>query len=128
MKQGFSTGYVPIRLDIKDKKMLNRSKGPAVWGPRAQMDRDLYQSAMLRALQGIEKLTLEQQEVLDLVVENGCVRGIVTAQGERIEAEKVIVATGTFLRGVVHIGHRRYAAGRHIRDGFVWMRRMWIDC
>jgi tRNA uridine 5-carboxymethylaminomethyl modification enzyme len=85
-------------------RMLNRSKGPAVWGPRAQCDRALYPIGVRRVLDEIPALELFQEMVAGLVVEDGRVRGVVTRGGATLEADAVIVTTGTFLRGRIHVG------------------------
>lgn len=94
-------------------RMLNRSKGPAVWGPRAQADRSLYRSAMQALLADIPGLSLLPLPVEDLIVEDGrrCA-GVVTAGGDRIRAGAVVLTTGTFLRGVIHRGTTQWPAGR----------------
>ncbi len=92
-------------------RVLNRSKGPAVRGPRAQADRKLYRAAMQAALNETENLTIVEASVEDLLVEGETVCGVVTADGE-IRAASVVVATGTFLGGVIHIGDERTPAGR----------------
>jgi tRNA uridine 5-carboxymethylaminomethyl modification enzyme len=94
-------------------RILNRSKGPAVQGPRAQADRRLYRQAMLAALEATDHLTIDAVAVEDLLVDDeGRIRGAVTATGESIAAGAVVLTTGTFLRGLIHIGETRYAAGR----------------
>ena len=93
-------------------RMLNRRKGPAVRGPRAQSDRKLYREAMRRALAGCANLELRAAAVDDLVIANGAVAGVTTADGECIVAPRVVVTTGTFLRGVIHCGEEKIAAGR----------------
>jgi tRNA uridine 5-carboxymethylaminomethyl modification enzyme len=94
-------------------RLLNRSKGPAVRGPRAQADRKLYRRAMQKLLAEQPNLTLRAEAVEDLVVaEGGRVSGVVTAAGEEIAAGRVILTTGTFLRGLIHIGTEKIAAGR----------------
>ena len=85
-------------------RMLNRSKGPAVWGPRAQCDRALYPIAVRRILDELPGLGLFQDMVSDLVVERGRVRGVRTRGGLSVEAQTVVVTTGTFLRGRIHVG------------------------
>ena len=92
-------------------RVLNRSKGPAVRGPRAQADRKLYRSAMQAALDETESLTFVEGSVEDLLIEDEAVRGVITGEGE-IRASAVVVATGTFLGGVIHIGDERTPAGR----------------
>jgi tRNA uridine 5-carboxymethylaminomethyl modification enzyme len=85
-------------------RMLNRSKGPAVWGPRAQCDRALYPLAVRRVLEELATLDLFQEMVEGLLVEDGRVRGVRTRGGLSFEARAVVVTTGTFLRGRIHIG------------------------
>ncbi len=94
-------------------RMLNRSKGPAVRGPRAQADRALYRRAMQEALAGQEKLEIRAAEVEDLAFDAGNrVAGVVTAGGERLAAAAVVLTTGTFLSGLIHIGEETWPAGR----------------
>ena len=93
-------------------KMLNRSKGPAVRGPRAQADRKLYRQAMQAALAAQPNLTILGEAAEDLVVERGSVIGVVTATGKKIAAGRVVLTTGTFLNGLIHIGERKIPAGR----------------
>lgn len=94
-------------------RMLNRSKGPAVWGPRAQCDRALYPIAVRRVLDGLPMLDLFQDMVDDLVVEDGRVVGIRTRGGLTFGARSVVITTGTFLRGRIHVGGEAgVAAGR----------------
>ena len=84
-------------------RMLNRSKGPAVWGPRAQCDRALYPIAARRILDGLENLDLFQEMVTGLHMD-GCVRGVETRGGIVFEGGAVVVTAGTFLRGRIHVG------------------------
>ncbi len=93
-------------------RLLNRSRGPAVRGPRAQMDRGIYRAAMRRAIAEQENLTVIAAEVADLVVEGGRVRGVVLADGERVLARAVVLTTGTFLDGRIHLGEKSWPAGR----------------
>ena len=93
-------------------RMLNRSKGPAVWGPRAQIDRKLYREAMQAELGDYPNLTIIEDGAEDLIVEDGCVAGIVGLTGSIYRASKVVITTGTFLKGVIHIGAKRIPAGR----------------
>ncbi|RMH21458.1 MAG: tRNA uridine-5-carboxymethylaminomethyl(34) synthesis enzyme MnmG [Gemmatimonadetes bacterium] len=85
-------------------RMLNRSKGPAVWGPRAQCDRGLYPRAVRRVLDELPRLELFQEMVTDLMLEDGRVRGVRTRGGLAFEAAAVVVTAGTFLRGRLHVG------------------------
>lgn len=94
-------------------RILNRSKGPAVRGPRAQADRKLYRQAMQRALAEQPNLTLIAAAVEDLLVDaGGHCAGVITAAGEQIAAGAVVLTTGTFLRGLIHIGEEKIPAGR----------------
>jgi tRNA uridine 5-carboxymethylaminomethyl modification enzyme len=93
-------------------RVLNRSKGPAVQGPRAQADRKLYREAMQTAIRATPNLEVIEAAVEDLIVEQGKVTGIVTADGRRIFAGAVVLTTGTFLNGLIHIGVRKIPAGR----------------
>jgi len=94
-------------------RMLNRSKGPAVRGPRAQADRKLYRQAMAATLGEIANLTVRAAAVEDLLVDpSGRVIGVVTGAGEEIRCAAVVLTTGTFLSGMIHIGETTYPAGR----------------
>jgi tRNA uridine 5-carboxymethylaminomethyl modification enzyme len=94
-------------------RMLNLSKGPAVRGPRAQADRRLYKAAMAEILNEFDTLDLIEGSVEDVLLDpSGRVAGIVTAAGEEIKAGAVVLTTGTFLSGVIHIGAEQIPAGR----------------
>jgi tRNA uridine 5-carboxymethylaminomethyl modification enzyme len=93
-------------------RMLNARKGPAVRATRAQADRQLYKAAVRAALENQENLTLFQQAVEDLMVEDGRVTGVVTAMGVKFRARAVVLTTGTFLGGKIHIGLSNYQGGR----------------
>ncbi|NJD55994.1 MAG: tRNA uridine-5-carboxymethylaminomethyl(34) synthesis enzyme MnmG [Nitrospirae bacterium] len=93
-------------------RMLNRSKGPAVWSLRAQADRVLYRLRMRGVLEQQERLDIKQAMIDDIIAEDGKVRGVVTSLGTFYPAKAVIVTTGTFLRGLMHIGHESFEAGR----------------
>src|SRR5215472_13937867 len=85
-------------------RLLNRSRGPAVRGPRAQIDRNLYRQAMQAALAAQANLTLAEAAIEDIIVENRRVTGVVGAAGETWRAPTVVLTTGTFLKGVIHRG------------------------
>jgi tRNA uridine 5-carboxymethylaminomethyl modification enzyme len=93
-------------------RVLNRRKGPAVRGPRAQADRKLYASAMQAAIRAIPNLEVIEAEADDLMIENGRVRGVKLTDGREISAGAVVLTTGTFLRGLIHIGEKQIPAGR----------------
>lgn len=93
-------------------KILNESKGYAVHSPRCQIDRDLYKKTMNRLLSEQKNIEIIIGEVVDIIVEDGIAKGVVLANGEKLFSKSVIVTTGTFLNGLIHVGHRSYEAGR----------------
>ncbi len=94
-------------------RMLNKSKGPAVWGPRAQADRKLYREAMQDLLRGQAGLDVLESGVEDIRLDaSGSVAGVILQDGREIDCRAVILTTGTFLRGVIHIGEYQTPAGR----------------
>lgn len=93
-------------------RMLNMSKGPAVWSLRAQADRVLYKLIMRRVIEAQEKLDIKQASIEKIVVEDGRVTGVLTSLGIFYGAKAVIVTTGTFLKGLIHIGLENFSAGR----------------
>jgi len=93
-------------------RLLNRKKGPAVQGPRAQADRKLYREAMTAAISRTTNLQVIEGEVSSLIIKNGEVEGITLGDGSAIYASAVVLTTGTFLRGTIHIGDKSYPGGR----------------
>jgi tRNA uridine 5-carboxymethylaminomethyl modification enzyme len=94
-------------------RMLNRSKGPAVWSPRAQCDRSLYRRAVRSLLERQPRLAFAQGTVSELVLRGGAIAGVVAADGRRFGARAVVLTAGTFLRGQIHLGlATRISAGR----------------
>lgn len=93
-------------------RILNRSRGPAVWGPRAQCDRALYATLARARLEATENLTLLEGMAEGLMDEGGRVCGAVTADGRRVAARAVVITTGTFLNGLMHTGTRQTSGGR----------------
>jgi tRNA uridine 5-carboxymethylaminomethyl modification enzyme len=93
-------------------RILNTKKGPAVRASRAQADKALYRQRMKRALENCENLALRQASVERLIVENGRVEGVETQIGERFYGQRMILTTGTFLKGLIHVGDKNYSAGR----------------
>jgi tRNA uridine 5-carboxymethylaminomethyl modification enzyme len=93
-------------------RLLNRSRGPAVQAPRAQADRSLYRMEMRHTLEETPNLHLRQGLVIDFIVTDGQVRGVELQDTRRFRSDAVIVATGTFLNGLIHTGKRTYTAGR----------------
>jgi len=93
-------------------KMLNESKGPAVWGPRAQADRTLYKKAMFEEISNYPNLTVLYDSVEDFIIQDGKIQAIVTKDLSTIKCNKVILTTGTFLSGLIHIGKKQIPSGR----------------
>ncbi len=93
-------------------RLLNRRKGPAVRGPRTQADRKLYRVAMQQAIAEHQRLDVLEGEVLDLDIRDGKVVAVTLGDGRRLPCRAVVLTTGTFLRGLIHIGERRFPAGR----------------
>jgi tRNA uridine 5-carboxymethylaminomethyl modification enzyme len=97
-------------------RLLNTSRGPAVWSPRAQCDKALYRVKMREVLEGQKNLFIKQAEVVDLIVEESgserVVRGLKLRDGRTIHAAATVVTTGTFLNGLIHCGEQQYTAGR----------------
>ena len=123
-------------------RLLNTSRGPAVWSPRAQCDKKQYRIRMRQLLEQQTNLVIKQAEVMDLVLENHGgrtaasqskrVRGVQLLDGRNVEAKAVIVTTGTFLNGLIHIGERSYPAGRSGEPASVMLgealRRLGFRC
>ena len=93
-------------------RLLNRGKGPAVQGPRAQADRKVYRSSVQTILGEKECLSILEAEVSDLVIDNNTARGVVLSDGSTIRSNAVVLTTGTFLRGVIYVGGVKTAGGR----------------
>ncbi|HWU27266.1 MAG TPA: tRNA uridine-5-carboxymethylaminomethyl(34) synthesis enzyme MnmG, partial [Rhizomicrobium sp.] len=93
-------------------RLLNRRKGPAVQGPRAQADRKIYRQAMQAALSEIANLDICEAAAEDLKLAEGCIAGVILSDGSTISCSAVVLTTGTFLRGLIHIGERKIPAGR----------------
>jgi tRNA uridine 5-carboxymethylaminomethyl modification enzyme len=94
-------------------RLLNRSKGPAVRGPRAQADRELYRKAMQTAIASQDRLTVISAAAIGFLVDNGTVVGVTCEDGRFYSSATVVLTSGTFLNGLIHIGERRIPAGRH---------------
>ena len=93
-------------------RMLNTKKGPAVRASRAQADKALYRQRMKRVLETCPGLTLRQGSVEKLIIRDGEVKGVETQIGERFDGRRIILTTGTFLNGLIHVGDRNFSAGR----------------
>src|SRR3984885_15663115 len=107
-------GYSGIVTDksLIQFRMLNKSKGPAMWSPRAQSDRMLFAATWREMLEQTPNVDFYQDMVNSLIVKEGKVGGVVTGLGHEIEAKAVVVTSGTFLNGVIHIGEKRFGGGR----------------
>jgi tRNA uridine 5-carboxymethylaminomethyl modification enzyme len=107
-------GYSGIVADhtMIQFRMLNRSKGPAMWSPRAQNDRMLFSIKWREILESIPNLDFWQDKVTEVLAENGRVTGVVTGMGQRIYAKAVVLTNGTFLNGIIHIGEKQFSGGR----------------
>ena len=108
---GGFTGYVTDATAIQFR-MLNRSKGPAMWSPRAQCDRPRFITEWRKVLENTDNLHIWQDEAAEILVENGQICGIVTVWGATFHARSVIITAGTFLNGLMHIGRRQVKGGR----------------
>ncbi len=93
-------------------RMLNKSKGPAVWAPRAQADKKQYELYMKRVLEAEKNITLRQGQVVELLVRDGICYGVRTKEEEVFFGEHVILTTGTFLQGLIHVGEENFPGGR----------------
>ncbi len=108
---GGEIGYVSDLTGIHFR-MLNRSKGPAVWAPRSQNDRQMYSLVMREHLEAQSGLRVIEASVTGLLIEQGAVKGVVTSLGRQYFAPRVILANGTFLNGLIHVGAVAYPGGR----------------
>ena len=108
---GGLSGIVSDRSAVQFR-MLNRSKGPAMWSPRCQSDRMLYAQYMREELEKKQTLTFRQDNVVDLIIEDNEVRGVVTQTGQRFKSKAVVLTSGTFLNGLIHIGEMNFGGGR----------------
>ena len=107
-------GYTGVVTDASaiQFRMLNRSKGPAMWSPRAQCDRMRFIQEWRKVLENTENLHIWQDEVAEIIVENGRIIGVDTVWGARFMAGSVVITAGTFLRGLMHVGKKQVPGGR----------------
>jgi len=108
---GGKSGIVTDKTTIQFR-MLNRSKGPAMWSPRAQVDRMRFAEEWRLMLESIPNVDFWQDTVNSLIVKNEKVCGVITSLGIEIEAESVVLTNGTFLNGLIHIGEKKFGGGR----------------
>ncbi|WP_075882538.1 tRNA uridine-5-carboxymethylaminomethyl(34) synthesis enzyme MnmG [Candidatus Protochlamydia sp. W-9] len=93
-------------------RMLNATKGPAVWAPRAQADKLAYQSEMKHRMERVSNLDIKQGTIEDLLIENDHICGVMTKEGISYDCQAIVLSSGTFLRGLLHIGETNYSGGR----------------
>jgi tRNA uridine 5-carboxymethylaminomethyl modification enzyme len=107
-------GYSGIVTDhtMIQFRMLNRSKGPAMWSPRAQSDRVAFSVYWRSVLEKIPTLSFREDEVMEILIDNGEVKGVITRLGVKYLAKSVILTSGTFLNGVIHVGEKQFTGGR----------------
>ncbi len=107
-------GYSGIITDktMIQFKMLNKSKGPAMWSPRAQSDRMMFAEEWRLTLESLHNVDFYQEMVIGLIIENGAIKGVKTSLGIEIKAKSVILTNGTFLNGLIHIGEKQFSGGR----------------
>lgn len=108
---GGYTGIIADKSTIQFR-MLNKSKGPAMWSPRTQNDRMRFAEEWRLTLESLPNLDMWQDTVKEVIVENGTAKGVITSLGIRIEADSVILTNGTFLNGIIHIGEKKFGGGR----------------
>ena len=108
---GGSTGIITDLSSIQ-YKLLNKSKGPAMWSPRAQCDRKLFSNTWRRSLESIKNLDFWQDVVEEIIVENHKVIGVKTSMGVKILCNAVVLNSGTFLNGTIHLGEKKFGGGR----------------
>ncbi|MDC6470865.1 tRNA uridine-5-carboxymethylaminomethyl(34) synthesis enzyme MnmG [Flavobacteriales bacterium] len=108
---GGSTGIITDLSSIQ-YKLLNKSKGPAMWSPRAQCDRKLFSNTWRRSLESIKNLDFWQDVVEEIIVDNHKVIGVKTSMGVKILCKAVVLNSGTFLNGTIHLGEKKFGGGR----------------
>lgn len=107
-------GYSGIVTDLSTLqfRMLNKSKGPAMWSPRAQNDRQLFAQTWRQMLENTPKVDFYQDTVKSIIIEKGRAAGVVTNLGHEIKSKAVVITSGTFLNGIIHIGEKNFGGGR----------------
>lgn len=108
---GGYTGIIADKSTIQFR-MLNRSKGPAMWSPRTQNDRMRFAEEWRMTLESLANVDMWQDTVKEVIVENGQAKGVITSLGIRIESDAVVLTNGTFLNGLIHIGDKKFGGGR----------------
>ena len=108
-------------------KMLNKSKGPAMWSPRVQSDRVMFSNCWRNILEGLPNLSLFQDIVVDLIFEDNRISGVITSLGTKIYSTSVILTNGTFLNGLIHIGEKNFSGGRSGEKSSVGLTKVLIN-
>ena len=108
-------------------KMLNKSKGPAMWSPRVQSDRGMFSNCWRNILEGLPNLSLFQDVVVDLIFEGNRISGIITSLGTKIYSTSVVLTNGTFLNGLIHIGEKNFNGGRSGEKASVGLTKVLIN-
>jgi len=121
-EMGWITDHAGIQF-----KMLNSSRGPAVWSPRAQCDKQMYSIMMSGSLQKQANLDILQSEAISLIIKNNKVYGVKILTGEEIEANAVVIAAGTFLKGKIHVGKINFDGGRFNEGVASYLSKSLID-
>ena len=122
-------GYSGIVTDksMLQFRMLNKSKGPAMWSPRAQSDRMLFASTWRSMLERTKNLDFYQDTVKGLIIDKEIVKGVITGLGHKIYAKAVVITSGTFLNGVIHIGEKNFVGGRIGEKNSIGITEQLID-
>jgi tRNA uridine 5-carboxymethylaminomethyl modification enzyme len=122
-------GYSGIVTDLStiQFRMLNRSKGPAMWSPRAQNDRMLFAAKWREMLEQTPNVDFYQDMVKSIVIKNGIACGVVTGLGHQINSKAVIITSGTFLNGIIHIGEKNFGGGRMGEKGSTGITEQLIE-
>jgi tRNA uridine 5-carboxymethylaminomethyl modification enzyme len=122
-------GYSGIVTDLStiQFRMLNRSKGPAMWSPRAQNDRMLFAAKWREMLEQTPNVDFYQDMVKSIIIKNGTAKGVVTGLGHEIHAKSVVITSGTFLNGIIHIGEKNFGGGRIGEKGSTGITEQLID-
>ena len=122
-------GYSAVVTDrsMLQFRMLNKSKGPAMWSPRAQNDRMLFSSVWRYMLEQTQNVDFYQDTVKSLAIKNNRVCGVITALGHAIYSKAVVVTSGTFLNGIIHIGEKQFGGGRVAEKAATGITEQLID-
>ena len=123
---GGMSGIVTDKSSIQFR-MLNKSKGPAMWSPRSQCDRKIFEKEWRLILEKNLNIDFWQDMVAELLIKNGSVNGILTNMGVKIKSKSVILCSGTFMNGLIHLGEKKYSGGRSGEKGSKGITKQLID-